>query len=224
MKTNIGLLVGGLVLLLGSTASAGTITESCGSANSGNPSGSLNFNQFFTGDNGGGAAAGVSGSAVFTCSAFPIPAGQTLTSVSILVTDDADDPKSGTSQVQFVWSYSGTGLTPMPTGTFTATAASLASFANCSNSTGNLSCDGTSNFNLTSGWLVGPQTTGNYVLTVGATSTGGDAGVASAGDVTAGVFITFNYMPTTSVPEPTSLLMIGSGLIGLGVFARRKRK
>jgi hypothetical protein len=36
------------------------------------------------------------------------------------------------------------------------------------------------------------------------------------------VFISFTY--TSSVPEPASLLLIGGGLIGLGVFARRKRR
>jgi hypothetical protein len=51
----------------------------------------------------------------------------------------------------------------------------------------------------------------------------GSVGLQSSGAENFSIGVTFNYVPTATVPEPASLLMIGSGLIGLGVFARRKR-
>jgi hypothetical protein len=34
----------------------------------------------------------------------------------------------------------------------------------------------------------------------------------------------YTYSPTVTTPEPASLMMIGGGLVGLALLARRKRK
>jgi hypothetical protein len=88
----------------------------------------------------------------------------------------------------------------------------------------NLICDQEQNFTLTP--IVGNNSnaTGTLSFTVTPLSTGGDSGIGAAGDDSAEVLIAFTYSSTSSVPEPASLLLIGGGLIGLGVFARRKRR
>lgn len=229
MKTNIGLLVGGLVLILGSTAGAASLplADQCGAVGSTTGSNSVAFTVQANGAIGTATTSG--GSGIITCNAYTVPAGETLTQIVIEVTDDAQQPASATSEVSWTWSYtSGAALTPVPSGAFDEAAQNGgASFGNCATFSGTptLACDSTATFNLVSN-VTGNNSNqfGPFTLSVTPTSVGGDNGVGLTGSDSAQVFVEFLYVPTSTLPEPASLVLVGSGLIGLGVFARRKRQ
>ena len=234
MNKKIGLLAGGLGLLLVSTAGAtSTPTIECGSV--GTASGSILFS---TSDSlyGGGSAStpnpNTTGNGVIVCNGFAadgftLPAADTLTGITVTVGNDAEDALAANSQVTWSWTYSGDLLNPVPGGTDVDTSSGGGGptwgFGVCPSggSTGNLVCNVPYGFNFVDPY----DGTDSFTFNVLPTVTGGpQPGVAGSGDDSAEVFISFTYVPTSSIPEPTSLVLIGSGLIGLGVFARRKRR
>jgi len=229
MNKKIGLLVGVLGLLLVSTASAGTESFFCGTV--GSASGSVNFTTssgVLSGPGEAGDASTSGGVGTITCNGFTVPPLQTLIGLTVTVGDAAQDALNASSVVTQTWTYSGEPVTPTPAGTDSETSQGgtgmFITFNPCVGGTGNLLCNQPYTFTPVTQYN-GGQTTGgfSFIVTPSVTA-GGGAGVSLSGTDSAEVSITFTYVPTSSIPEPTSLVLIGSGLIGLGVFARRKRR
>jgi len=204
-----GWIVIALALLMTSYAGASSFSETCGSVAA--PTGT---NPVLT------------GAGPITCPAFTVPANDTLTSVEMLIENTFSQGVTGqTNTIQFT--YSGTGFDAVTGLTTTSTSNPTSGSDGGATDTGNVTAQvpgstcsevasvdvacfeetpvGTSfSMTVSSSWIQG-----------GTTSSGAD-----------GVTITaiFTYVPTATIPEPTSLVLIGSGLLGLGYLARRKRK
>jgi len=223
MNKTIGLLVAGLTLVLASTASAGPITTApveCGTVASASGSVAFSTSTSFA----GGTASTSGGVGTITCNGFTVPAGATLIGITATIGDSATGALNAASQITQTWTYSGELLAPTPFGseseTSTGGAGPTYAFGTCSGS-GALVCGVAENFSTSATYSNG-QTTGDFSFNVTPTVTGGGgAGVAASGLDSANVFISFTYTSTSSTPEPGSVLLIGSGLIGLGLFARR---
>lgn len=213
-----GLLIG--ILFCVGIATAGSISETC------LPGGAVL----------GGAGTPplvptISGDGV--CAAFTIPSLQTLTSIVVSIQGDySGGAGAGTGITNTLnWTYT---LTDEGGGSVTA-----AGFAGTSTEQvqGN-SSSGPFTFNGTGCAESGSSNTEFCTTNVGISSgvidafaitaqgswAAGSIGLNPAGVEDFNISVTFNYLPTASIPEPASLLLVGSGLIGLGVLARRRRR
>jgi hypothetical protein len=159
-----------------------------------------------------------------SCPSFTVPTGYTLTSVDITVNDDFSSAVgTGTSTSQLTYTFTGfsisqltstvSGIGSSNAPTFTGTGCSLPGAHG--NATA-IDCTDTS---------VGvPSTTSFNALSISVSETWTSGGLQSNGAETINISEFFTYTPTVSTPEPASLMMIGGGLIGLAMVARRKRR
>jgi hypothetical protein len=188
------------------------------------PWGAVNFSSATLGALGTASVTGGVGKISCTAS-FTVPAGDLLTGLIIEANDDAQQPASSNSQVSWTWTYTGSqGLTSTPMGVFSETSTGSV-FGACSG-TGTLICDSEASFNLSSPVLStsGTVTTGTISFTVSAANLGGDNGVGPNGSDSAQILIqAVDSAPASNVPEPATPLLIGSALVGLGVFAFSRR-
>lgn len=212
----LGLAVG--ALLCAGVSSAASFFESCppGGSTSGSASGAP-----IPPANGNGV-----------CAAWTVPTGMTLSSVVVTIAGDYSlgaGPGTGVTNT-LNWTYT---LTDQGGGNISA-----AGF-NGSSTEQVLGNSGSTNYTFTGAGCAQAGTSQQEQCTTGVFFTSGivdsfavtaagtwginSQGLLSSGSENFAISVTFNYSPTASVPEPASLLMIGSGLIGLGVFARRKR-
>lgn len=154
MNKNIGLLIGGLALLLASTASATTTSHAlCGAVGSAG-----NGNVAFTTSSGGASVSG--GAGTITCSGFTVPAGEPLIGITVEVTDEALQSTGPNSKITWTWTYSGEPLTPTPSASNSETGTTGNSFNPCVGS-GTLMCNTLENFATNSSYSNG-QTTGGF--------------------------------------------------------------
>ncbi len=215
------ILQGCLVLALAAVASADTtslaLCGSVGSAGNGNVA-------FTTSSNGSvGAASASGGTGIITCNGFMVPLGQTLTGVTVEVTDDAIQSTGTNSMVTWTWTYSGEPLTPTPAATNSETGSPAFGFNTCAG-TGTLACNTLENFSTIASYT-GGMTTGNFVFDVTPAATGvGGAGLGATGSDSAQVLIEFTYVQSPTVPEPGSLSMIFTGFGVAVVLVRRNRR
>jgi hypothetical protein len=165
---------------------------------------------------------GISGNSV--CAAFTVPIGDTLTEVDVTVSGDWQLGSVGGNTLNYTFSITG-GTPAFTPATVTESAQGNAGGTSNYIFTG---CPevGTSNRALCADLisLNSPATYASVVVTGIGSWAAGSVGLSPTGAEGFGVIATFTYGPTVTTPEPASLLMIGGGLIGLAVIARRKRK
>jgi hypothetical protein len=150
-----------------------------------------------------------------TCSSIVVPTNQTLTSIDVILVDDAQGPLNNGSSVNWVWTV----VSGVPGGTQTnvETSTNGYSFNNCSGSGINNTC-GPSDLNYSESVTAG--NTFNAVSFLVSAYPSSPLELVSNGGDSAEMYVQYNY--TSGVPEPATLGLMGVALLGLGVFARKR--
>jgi len=161
-----------------------------------------------------GAQGANSGSASFSCGGFTAPTGTYIDLVTLTVTNSYTGGASGGNSFTFTWSNG------------------VSAFSNTDTASGGIGSTLYTGNPTSPSSQFSSQT--NLVDPISGTSTGSFAGFTESLSVAGGtlsgnghlfgdVTVTYDYLPSSTTPEPGTLAMIGSGLLGFGMLLRKRR-
>ena len=197
MKKILGML--GAALILTVAASASPITTEC-----------------TTGGNVGGAS-GANGSntlsATFTCVGFTAPGGGMVTLAQLTMITSYTGPNNPAS-----FTYTWSGAPNFPNEVINASSVGVDNQPTIFSGAPVNATSSTTVINATSGLGGATFNLGGFNESV--TVSGGT--LSQNGSLFTRLYVTYDY--TTEVPEPATLSIMGTGLIGLGILLRKRRK